>query len=68
LLRAHCERALSLDSVTGLSLGWGLPAWTRLVQWLPAPLASALLRLGDSLARLAPALADVHVIVGRPRR
>jgi SAM-dependent methyltransferase len=67
LLRAQCERALVLESVTGLSLGWGLPAWSRLVERLPGPLARAALHIADAFARLVPRLADVIVIVGRPR-
>ena len=66
-VRAHAERCLSLERALGISLGWGLPSWTRLVERAPAPLAEALLGAGDRLARLAPALADVVVLVGRPR-
>jgi len=68
LVRAHAERHLRLERPLGVSLGWGLPSWTRFVQRLPVPLAQVLLRAGDALARLAPALADVVVLVGRPRR
>ena len=67
-VRAHAERCLSLERALGISLGWGLPRWARLVGRAPAPLAEALLGAGDRLARLAPALADVVVLVGRPRR
>src|SRR5262245_41268904 len=67
-VRAHAERFLRLERVHGVSLGWGLSSWTRAVERLPASLASALLRAGDALARLVPALADVVVLVGRPRR
>ena len=68
LLRTHAERALVLESVLGLSLAWGLPSWTRFVERVPALLASGALRVADALARLAPSLADVIVLVGRPRR
>jgi SAM-dependent methyltransferase len=67
-VRAHAERVLRLERARGVSLGWGLPGWARLAERLPAPLAEALLRAGDALARLVPALADVVVLVGRPRR
>jgi SAM-dependent methyltransferase len=68
LVRAHAGRVLRLERVRGVSLGWGLPGWTRLVQRVPEPLADAMLRAGDALARLVPALADVVVLEGRPRR
>jgi len=68
LLREHAERSLLLESVTGLSLGWGLPSWTRFVEAAPAFVANAALRLADLGARLAPRLADVIVLVGKPRR
>jgi SAM-dependent methyltransferase len=68
LLGAHAGRHLKLERVLGVSLGWGVPAWTRSVQRLPEPIAAALLRALDALARALPALADVVVWVGRPRR
>ncbi len=68
LLRQHAERALVVESVTGLSLAWGLPSWTRFVEAAPGFVARGALRFGDLLARFAPSLADVIVIVGRPRR
>jgi SAM-dependent methyltransferase len=68
LLRAQAERQLHLDEVTGISLAWGLPAWTRGVGRLPAGVANALLETFDALARRLPGLADVILLVGRPRR
>ena len=68
LLREHAERSLALESVTGLSLAWGLPSWTRFVERAPAFLANAALRVADAFARLAPSLSDVVVLVGKPRR
>ena len=68
LLRVHAERHLRLEGPMGVSVGWGLPSWTRSVERLPEPLARALLRGGDALARLVPTLADVVVLEGRPRR
>jgi SAM-dependent methyltransferase len=67
LLREQAERALVLEKVRGLSLGWGLPSWTRFVEAAPGFVASVALRAADLGARLAPALADVIVLVGRPR-
>jgi len=68
LLRAHASRHLELERVFGVSLGWGLPVWTRNVGRLRAPLADRLLCALDAVARRLPALADVVVVVGRPRR
>jgi SAM-dependent methyltransferase len=68
LLCAQAERQLHLEQVTGISLAWGLPAWTRGVGRLPEGFANALLRAFDALARRLPGLADVILLVGRPRR
>jgi SAM-dependent methyltransferase len=68
LLREQAARALQIERALGLSLAWGLPSWTRLVERLPAWLASGALRAADLGARLAPGLADVVVIVGTPKR
>ncbi len=68
LLRAEAERALVLDRLSGISLAWGLASWTRFVERLPEALARFALRGADAIARLAPGLADVILIVGRPRR
>jgi len=67
LLREQAGRVLEIERVLGLSLAWGLPSWTRLVERTPAWLASGALRAADALARLAPRLADVIVLVGKPR-
>jgi len=68
LLRAQAERTLELERVEGISLAWGLPAWTRSVGRLPAGVAQAVLEGLDGLARRVPSLADVILLVGRPRR
>ena len=68
LMREQAERHLALDVVRGISLGWGLPAWTRASSRLPEQLAGALLRGLDRLARAAPRLADVIVLAGSPQR
>ena len=67
LMREQAERAIEVERVIGISLGWGMPGWTGLLGRLPGPLARTLLRLADALARLAPSLADVVVLVGPPR-
>ena len=68
LMREQAEAHLKLDVVEGLSLCWGLPRWTRVVQSLPGDVAQAALTAFDALARVFPGLADVVVLAGRPRR
>ncbi len=68
LLRAQAERQLRIERVEGISLAWGLPAWTRSVSRLPEGAAQRVLEGLDALARRLPALADVILLVGRPRR
>jgi len=67
LMREQATRHLALEVVEGISLAWGLPAWTRAVGRLPKPVATAILRGLDALARVAPHHADVVVLAGRPR-
>jgi SAM-dependent methyltransferase len=65
-----CEQAaacLELDWVEGISLGWGLPRWSRLARRLPPDLTQRLLATFDAIARFWPAGADVVVLAGRPR-
>jgi len=65
-----CEQAgasLELDWVEGISLGWGLPRWSRLARRLPPDLTQRLLATFDAVARFWPAGADVVVLAGRPR-
>jgi SAM-dependent methyltransferase len=68
LLRAQAERPLHLERLEGISLAWGLPAWTRSVGRLPTGVAQTALEALDALARRLPSLADVILLVGRPRR
>ncbi len=67
LMLEQASRAVEVQRVEGISLGWGFPGWTRAVERLPAPVAHAVLRGLDSLARCLPQLADVVVLCGRPR-
>jgi SAM-dependent methyltransferase len=67
LMREQASRHLELEVVEGVSLAWGLPAWTRTVDQLPSAVAEATLRGLDWIARRVPALADVIVLAGRPR-
>jgi SAM-dependent methyltransferase len=53
-----CEQAgasLELDLVEGISLGWGLPRWSRLARRLPPDLTQRLLATFDAIARFWPA-------------
>jgi SAM-dependent methyltransferase len=68
LLRTQAERQLRIERIEGISLAWGLPAWTRSVGRLPEGVAQRVLEGLDGLARRLPALADVILLVGRPRR
>jgi SAM-dependent methyltransferase len=67
LMREQAGRAIELERVIGISLGWGMPGWTRLLARLPESFARGLLRCADALARAFPAWADVVVLVGHPR-
>lgn len=67
-MREQAERHLVLEVVEGVSLAWGLPGWTRLVEGLPERVARAALQALETVARRAPALADVVLLAGRPRR
>lgn len=67
LMREQAASALELERVEGISLAWGLPLWTRAVGGLPSELARRALEGLDWLARRSPGLADVVLLVGRPR-
>jgi demethylmenaquinone methyltransferase/2-methoxy-6-polyprenyl-1,4-benzoquinol methylase len=67
LMRRQMANQLEMEQVLGVSLGWGLPSWTRTMERLPAAWADSMLRLADRLARWLPFWADVVVLVGRPR-
>ena len=68
LMREQAERYVELEMLQGISVGWGMPGWSSLAARLPRPLAELLLRGLDAIARQWPSLADVVVLVGRPRR
>ena len=67
LMREQAARSLDLVRVVGVSLGWGFGPWTRAVERLPRRLAFRALQTFDALASRSPSLADVVVLVGRPR-
>lgn len=68
LLREQAAPYLEHTRLVGVSLGWGLLPWSRLLERLPLKAARALLRLADTVARCLPGLADVVVLTGRPRK
>jgi SAM-dependent methyltransferase len=68
LIREQASRHIVIDEFRGLSCGWGLPGWGPMLDRLPRGLAWKLLQGMDWLARVAPTLADVIIVVGRPRR
>jgi len=63
-----CEPYLELERVFGLSLGWGVPGWGRVLKALPRGTATWVLRRLDAVAYRVPRLADYVVSVWRPRR
>jgi len=68
LMREQAERYLELESVTGVSIGWGAPGWSRAVSWFPGTVGDRIFQGLDAMARWVPSLADVVVLAGRPRR
>ena len=68
LMREQASRFLDLEVVRGVSIGWGVPTWSRGVGKLPELAARGALQALDALARRAPEWADVIVLAGRPRR
>jgi ubiquinone/menaquinone biosynthesis C-methylase UbiE len=68
LMREQASRFVDLDVVRGISVGWGVPAWSRGVGKLPEMAARGALQALDAVARRAPEWADVIILAGRPRR
>ena len=68
LMREQASASLELERVEGVSLGWGMPSWSGWLERLPAGAARAALAALDRLGAHLPALADVVLLVGRPRR
>jgi len=67
LMREQAGAHLELEVVEGISLGWGLPVWSRAVERLPESVAGRLLAAVGGLARWLPGYADVVILAGRPR-
>jgi ubiquinone/menaquinone biosynthesis C-methylase UbiE len=68
LIREQASRHLIIDEFRGVSCAWGLPGWAGLLERLPSGIASVCVQALDRLARVAPVLADVIILTGRPRR
>jgi SAM-dependent methyltransferase len=68
LMREQASASLELERVEGVSLGWGMPSWSRWLERLPAGAARAALSALDRVGERLPGLADVVLLVGRPRR
>ena len=68
LMREQASAHLHVESMEGISIGWGMPGWSKAVARLPSGLARAAVQAVDGVARVWPRLADVIVLVGRPRR
>lgn len=68
LMREQAARHVDLEVVRGISVGWGVPSWSRSVGKLPGGVARGVLQALDGLAQRVPEWADVIVLAGRPRR
>ena len=67
LMLRHASEHLALEIVEGISLCWGLPAWSRALGRLPETLGQRALAGLDRLARRWPTLSDVVLLAGTPR-
>jgi SAM-dependent methyltransferase len=68
LIREQAGAHVEISSVEGLSMGWGMPGWSQLMHRLPRRVADASIRMMHRVGQAWPTLADVIVVVGRPRR
>lgn len=68
LMKEQASRYLDIETLQGVSMGWGVPGWAAVVRYLPRSMAWKLMRGLDFLARQWPTLSDVIILVGRPRR
>jgi len=67
LMREQASQHLTLEVVTGVSLGWGVPGWSQRLAGAPDWAAAGALQALDWIARRAPGWSDVVVLAGRPR-
>ena len=68
LIREQAGAYVDVQSVEGLSMGWGMPGWSQLMCKLPRAVADVSIRAMHGAAQTWPTLSDVIVLVGRPRR
>lgn len=68
LMRDQAQAHLVLEEVEAISVGWGMPGWSKASARLPQAVARVAVQALDGVARLVPEWADVIVLVGRPRR
>jgi SAM-dependent methyltransferase len=64
LMSPHCR----LEKIFGISMMWGFPGWGAFMGKLPRPAAEAVLKALDCFARALPALSDVLLASGRPKK
>lgn len=62
------RRHLQVECIQGVSLLWGSPHWSNLLQKIPRSSALILLRFLDRIASWNPTWSDVLIITGRPVR
>ncbi len=68
LVREQAEPHLEVLGIEGVSMGWGMPGWSKLMARLPRAVAFKAVGAMDRLAHQFPTLSDVLVLTGRPRR
>ena len=67
VLKDMTKERLEVESVSGVSLLFGMPWWGVFLAKLPQNISLAILRSLDNLARHLPSLSDVVVLKCRPR-
>lgn len=68
LIREQAEKSLNVETMRGVSMGWGMPGWSSAMSKLPSALAQKAVQAMDRAGQRWPRLSDVIVLVGRPRR
>jgi SAM-dependent methyltransferase len=60
------RRHLRIEGLRGVSLFWGFPRWSKVLQKMPPKAISFLLRILDTVAGWFPSGSDVLILTGRP--
>ncbi|MAJ61143.1 MAG: hypothetical protein CBC48_14980 [bacterium TMED88] len=68
LIREQAERHLRVDHFEGVSLGWGMPGWSKWTARMPLGVARGAVASLDRIGRQWPGLSDVIVLSGTPLR